>query len=91
MSLLLLIRSWRVRAALLFLDHNPILAVSPLAGVGLAAVTGWTVPGWLPTAVGWTTGLLIAATLAGMRLHAELDAPGVPCRWCDLVLEDELS
>ncbi|MGW1902964.1 hypothetical protein ACWCQB_37610 [Streptomyces hirsutus] len=89
MKLFLLIRSWRVRAALLWLAHTPVAAVTPLAGIGLLVVFGWHVPAWAPSTAGWLTTALLAATLAGFRLHRELDVPGVPCRWCDLEFEED--
>jgi len=90
-SLFLLIKSWRVRAVLLWLAHNSIAAVTPLAGIGLGVVLGWPIPAWAPTAAGWLTTVLMAATLAGFRLHREMDVPGIPCRWCDLELEEDLA
>jgi hypothetical protein len=89
MQLFLLIRSWRVRAALLWLAHTPIAAVTPLAGIGLRVVLGWDIPAWAPPAAGWLTGALVVVTLAGFRLHRELDRPGIPCRWCDVELEEQ--
>jgi hypothetical protein len=88
-SLFLFIKSWRVRAALLWLAHRPVVAVSPLAGIGLRVVLGWGNPAWAPPAAGWSTAALILATLAGLRLHREMDAPGVPCRWCEVEFEPE--
>lgn len=88
-SLFLLIKSWRVRAALLWLAHIPIASITPLAGLGLRVVLGWGNPAWAPATAGWATAALIVATLAGVRLHREMDAPGVPCRWCDFELEDQ--
>jgi len=88
MSLFLLIGSWRVRAVLLWLAHWPSLAITPLAGLGLRVVMGWSVPDWTPTACGWVTVALVVATLAGTRLHRELDDPGIPCRWCDFDAEE---
>lgn len=88
-SLFLLIKSWRVRAALLWLAHTPVAAVSPLAGIGLRVVLGWGNPAWAPPAAGWLTAALIVATLAGFRLHREMDRPGIPCRWCDFELEED--
>lgn len=89
MRLFLLIRSWRVRAALLWLAHWPAFALTPLAGLGSRVVLGWSIPTWAPSAAGWITGFLILATLAGSLLHRELDAPGIPCRWCDFELEED--
>lgn len=86
-SLLLLIGSWRVRTGLLWLAHWPALAITPLTGLGLRSVLGWHTPDWAPPAAGWITAALVVATLAGGRLHRELDAPGIPCRWCDIDLE----
>jgi hypothetical protein len=88
-SLFLLIKSWRVRAALLWLAHTPSTVAAPFAAVGARVVIGWGNPGWLPPAAGWTTALLVIATAAGMRLHHEMDKPGVPCRWCDLDFEED--
>jgi hypothetical protein len=69
MSLFLLIGSWRVRAFLLWLAHWPALAITPLAGLGLRLVFGWSIPAWTPSAAGWITLALVLATLAGTRLH----------------------
>ncbi|MEU8623206.1 hypothetical protein [Streptomyces sp. NPDC048623] len=88
-SLFLLIKSWRVRAALLWLAHTPSAVAAPFAAVGARVVIGWGNPGWLPPAAGWATALLVIATAAGMRLHHEMDKPGVPCRWCDLDFEED--
>ena len=82
MRLFLLIGSSRVRATFLWLAHWPTFAFTPLCGLGLRSVLGWPIPGWAPPAVGWITTVLIVATLAGGRLHKELDVAGVPCRWC---------
>ncbi|MFJ5646387.1 hypothetical protein [Streptomyces sp. NPDC093223] len=86
--LFLLIRSWRVRAALLWLAHRPSAMIGPLAGIGLADFLGLDTPAWVVTAGGWLTTLLVPATLLGMRLHRELDEPGVPCRWCPIEADD---
>ncbi|MEU8673011.1 hypothetical protein AB0C71_39690 [Streptomyces anulatus] len=83
-SLFLLITSWRVRAALLWFAHNPFAVALPLTTVGALVVIGWPVPAWAPTATWWASALLVIATAAGMRLHREMDRPGVPCRWCDI-------
>ena len=87
-SLFLLIKSWRLRAALLWLAHTPVAAVTPLAGIGLLTVLGRHIPAWAPAAAGWITTALIVATLAGFRLHHEMDKPGIPCRWCEFELEE---
>ncbi|WP_225829308.1 hypothetical protein [Streptomyces naphthomycinicus] len=89
MSLLLLIKSWRVRAALLWLAHTPSVSILPFAGLGLRVALGWGTPAWGPPAAAWTTAALIVATLVGYRLHKELDDPGVPCRWCDIELTED--
>ncbi|WP_432021058.1 hypothetical protein [Streptomyces sp. 1222.5] len=54
-------------------------------------VLGWDNPAWAPPVAGWTTAVLIVATLAGFRLHRELDRPGIPCRWCEFELEEDRS
>ncbi|MEH0549240.1 hypothetical protein QA802_41250 [Streptomyces sp. B21-105] len=89
MRLFLFIGSSRVRAVLLWLAHWPAFAFTPLCALGLRSVLGWPIPGWAPPTAGWITAVLIAATLAGGRLHKELDVPGIPCRWCDFELEED--
>jgi apolipoprotein N-acyltransferase len=88
-SLFLLIKSWRVRAALLWLAHTPSTVIAPLAWIGLGVVLGRHIPAWAPPTAGWLSGLLVVATLAGFRLHQEMDKPGIPCRWCDIEFEED--
>lgn len=90
-SLLLLIGSWWVRAALLWLAHSPLTVVTPLAWIGGLVVLDLHIPAWAPPAAGWLAALLLLATFLGFRLHRELDVPGVPCRWCDFELEEDRS
>ncbi|MGW4802932.1 hypothetical protein [Kitasatospora sp. NPDC004272] len=91
MNLLLVIRSWRLRSALTWLRHNSIAALLPILAVGTLDVTDLGVPEWLRVSAGPLTVVLVVAGLAGQLLHRELDQAGVPCRWCDVELVDELD
>lgn len=89
MSLTLLISSWRVRGFLYLLSHRFEWTLVPLAGVGARAVCGWSTPAWGLTVTAVVSVLLIVSGLAGARLHRELDTAGLPCRWCDVDVEEE--
>lgn len=89
MSAWLMIRSWRMRTALLGLAHWPGLVITPLAGIGLRDVFGWPTPGWAPLAAASITAVLVVAAFAGSQFHGQLDAFGIPCRWCPFELEED--
>ncbi|MEU6238684.1 hypothetical protein [Kitasatospora sp. NPDC047058] len=91
MSLVLTIKSWRLRSALMWLAHHGDWRLLPLVVAGALVGLGQAVPEWLRTSVLPLTGALVAAGWLGGRLHDELDDVGIPCRWCeddDLVTED---
>ncbi|WP_157855479.1 hypothetical protein [Kitasatospora purpeofusca] len=86
-----MIRSWRTRAALMWLAHHPDVRPLPLLAAGVIATTGRLVPDWLGVSALPLTAVLFSAGWVGGRLHDELDEAGIPCRWCednhDLVTE----
>ncbi|MFD7645741.1 hypothetical protein ACFV4P_34435 [Kitasatospora sp. NPDC059795] len=83
LNILLSIRSWRVRSALAWVWHHAVVVLLPATLLGAMVMTGQQVPEWLRITAITSTSILSVAWVLGLVLHRELDAAGVPCRWCE--------